>query len=125
MEKRCHAAQLAILHRNLDDAFLRRFKAEVYFPRPRAKQRQRPWREGFSPQAHVKADHERIAREHDLTGGAIINVISKISLAAIALGEQATGPGESAAEGAADSRESPISQGDIKEAIRSEISKNC
>ena len=73
----------------------------------------------------MKADHERIAREHDLTGGAIINVISKISLAAIALGEQATGPGESAAEGAADSRESPISQGDIKEAIRSEISKNC
>ena len=83
------------LHRNLDDAFLRRFKVEVYFPQPRAKQRQRPWREGFSPQAHVKADHERIAAGHDLTGGAIINMIRGVSLAAIARAGQAGGPEES------------------------------
>ena len=71
------------LHRNLAEAFLLRFEAVVYFPPPR-------------PQ--VTANLERIAAGHDLTGGAMINVIR---------------------------RESPISQGDIKEAIRSEISKNC
>ena len=70
----------------------------VYFTPSAAEERLRLWREGFSPCAQVTADLERIAAGHDLTGGAIINVIR---------------------------RESPISQGDIKEAIRSEISKNC
>jgi hypothetical protein len=112
------------LHRNLDEAFLRRFEAVVYFPPPRAEERLRLWREGFSPCAQVTADLERIAAEHDLTGGAIINVIRKVSLAAIARGEQATGPEESAAEAAAGSGESPISHGDIEEAIRSERGKN-
>ena len=112
------------LHRNLDEAFLRRFEAVVYFPPPRAEERLRLWREGFSPCAEVTADLERIAAEHELTGGAIINVIRKVSLAAIARGEQATGPEESAAEAAAGSGESPISHGDIEEAIRSERGKN-
>ena len=104
------------LHRNLDEAFLRRFEAVVYFPPPRAEERLRLWREGFSPRAQVTADLERIAAEHDLTGGAIINVIRKVSLAAIARG------GLSNVDG--DSRASPISHGDIEEAIRSERGKN-
>ena len=106
------------LHRNLDEAFLRRFEAVVYFPPPRAEERLRLWREGFSPRADVKADLERIAREHELTGGAIINVIRKVSLAAIARG------GLTNRESEGDSGESPISQGDIEEAIRSERGKN-
>jgi SpoVK/Ycf46/Vps4 family AAA+-type ATPase len=104
------------LHRNLDEAFLRRFEAVVYFPPPRAEERLRLWREGFSPRAQITADLERIAAEHDLTGGAIINVIRKVSLAAIARG------GLSNVDG--DSRASPISHGDIEEAIRSERGKN-
>jgi SpoVK/Ycf46/Vps4 family AAA+-type ATPase len=103
------------LHRNLDEAFLRRFEAVVYFPPPRAEERLRLWREGFSPRAHVKADLERIARDHELTGGAIINVIRKVSLAAIARGLQTTDDGEQG--------EWPISQGDIEEAIRGECGK--
>jgi hypothetical protein len=59
-----------------------------------------------------------LAREHELTGGAIINVIRKVSLAAIARGGLANRESEG------DSGESPISQGDIEEAIRSERSKN-
>jgi SpoVK/Ycf46/Vps4 family AAA+-type ATPase len=106
------------LHRNLDEAFLRRFEAVVYFPPPRAEERLRLWREGFSPRADVKADLERLAREHELTGGAIINVIRKVSLAAIARG------GLTNRESEGDSGESPISQGDIEEAIRSERGKN-
>ena len=104
------------LHRNLDEAFLRRFEAVVYFPPPRAEERLRLWREGFSPRAQVSADLERIALEHDLTGGAIINVIRKVSLAAIARVGLANGEGGS--------RESLISHGDIEEAIRSERGKN-
>ena len=106
------------LHRNLDEAFLCRFEAVVYFPPLRAEERLRLWREGFSPRADVKADLERLAREHELTGGAIINVIRKVSLAAIAWGGQSHGEGEGG------SGESPISQGDIEEAIRSERAKN-
>ncbi len=64
------------------------------------------------------ADLKRIALEHDLTGGAIINVIHKVSLATIARGGQNHGEGEG------DSGESPISHGDIEEAIRSERVKN-
>ena len=86
------------LHRNLAEAFLLRFEAVVYFTPSAAEERLRLWNEGCSPWPQVTANLERIAAGHDLTGGAMINVIR---------------------------RESPISQGDIKEAIRSEISKNC
>ena len=72
------------LHRNVDEAFLRRFEAVVYFSPPRAAERLRLWQEGFSPRAHVKGGLECIAREHDLTAGAIINVIRKVSLVGIA-----------------------------------------
>ena len=113
------------LHRNLAEAFLLRFEAVVYFPPPRAEEHLVLWREGCSPWPQVTANLERIAAGHDLTGGAMVNVIRRVSLAAIARAGQARGPEESPVEGAADSRESPISQGDIKEAIRSEISKNC
>jgi hypothetical protein len=67
----------------------------------------RHWREGFSPQVQVTADFERIAHEHDLTGGAFINVIRKVSLAAITRGGQVTGPGE----GEGGNGEFPISHG--------------
>jgi hypothetical protein len=103
---------------------LRRFKAVVYFPPPRAEEHLRLWREGFSSCTQVTADLERIARDHELTGSAIINVTRKVSLAAIARGGKDTGPEESAAEAAAGSGESPISHGDIEEAIRSERGKN-
>jgi hypothetical protein len=68
----------------------------------------------------VTVDLERTSGDHDLTGGAIINVIRKVSLAAIARGGQNHGEGE----GEGDSGESPISHGDIEEAIRSERVKN-
>ena len=114
------------LHRNLDEAFLRRFEAVVYFPPPRAEERLRLWREGFSPRADVKADLERLAREHELTGGAIINVIRKVSLAAIARGGQ--GDREAVASEAAEDEgrrgDTLISETDIEEAIRSERGKN-
>lgn len=107
------------LHQHLDEAFLRRFESVVYFPPPRAEERIRLWQEGFSAKAHVEADLERIAREHEITGGAIMNVIRKVSLAAIAQGVKTNG-----ATRKGEHRPSIISERDIEEAIRSELSKN-
>jgi len=99
------------LHRNLAEALLCRFEAVVVFPPPRAEERLRRWAEGFSLRGHVKTDHEPIAREHGRTGGAIL----KVSLAAIA---RVCRPDEG------ETGESPISEVDGKEAIRSEPGNN-
>jgi SpoVK/Ycf46/Vps4 family AAA+-type ATPase len=127
------------LHQNLDEAFLRRFEAVVYFPPPRAEERLRLWREGFSTKARVTADLERIARQHDLSGGAIINVIRRVSLAAIARGAGAGGAGQARnarsaegmgiavgmerAEGSAIGEGGLIGDAEIEEAIRAERGK--
>ena len=99
------------LHRNLGEALLCRLEAVVLSPPPRAEERLRRWAEGFSRRGHMKTDHEPIAREHGLTGGAIL----KVSLAAIA---RMCRPDEG------ETRESPISEVDGKEAIRSEPGNN-
>jgi hypothetical protein len=92
---------------NLDDAFTRRFESVVYFPLPRPPERLRLWTQGFSPRARLDAglDLEAIARDYELAGGAIINVIRYVSLAAIADGER------------------PITRDDIVQGIRRELAK--
>ncbi len=71
---------------NLDEAFTRRFESITYFPLPRPEERLRLWRQGFSPKAELAPDLdlEKIAKEHALTGGAIMNVICYASLQALA-----------------------------------------
>jgi hypothetical protein len=92
---------------NLDDAFTRRFESVVYFPLPRPAERLRLWTQGFSPRARLEPglDLDAVAREHELAGGAIINVIRYVSLAAIADGERA------------------ITRDDIVQGIRRELAK--
>jgi hypothetical protein len=70
---------------NLDDAFARRFESIIYFPMPSPEERLRLWRQGFSAQSQLadSLDLERIAREHALAGGAIMNVIRYASLQAL------------------------------------------
>ncbi|MEZ4362937.1 MAG: ATP-binding protein [Kofleriaceae bacterium] len=96
------------LRDNLDDAFTRRFESIVYFPLPRPAERLRLWTRGFSPRARLSADVdlEAIARDHDLSGGAIMNVIRQVSLAAIADGERA------------------ISGADLAQGVRRELAKD-
>jgi hypothetical protein len=79
------------LRDNLDDAFTRRFESIVYFPVPRPPERLRLWTQGFPAKAKLdpSVDLDAIARDHDLSGGAIINVIRQVSLTAIAEGERA------------------------------------
>ncbi len=70
---------------NLDEAFARRFESIIYFPMPSPEERLRLWRQGFSPQAHLEdsLDLEKIAQEHTLSGGSIMNVIRYASLQAL------------------------------------------
>jgi SpoVK/Ycf46/Vps4 family AAA+-type ATPase len=70
---------------NMDEAFARRFESVIYFPMPRPEERLRLWRQGFSPQAELEPalDLEKLAQEHNLSGGAIMNVIRYASLQAL------------------------------------------
>jgi hypothetical protein len=74
---------------NLDSAFARRFESIVYFPLPRAEERLRLWRQGFSPRARLQdgVDLARIATDHALSGGAIMNVVRHASLQALDSGD--------------------------------------
>jgi AAA+ superfamily predicted ATPase len=70
---------------NLDDAFARRFESIIYFPIPRPEERLRLWQQGFSKQSQLEKalDLEKIAHEHVLAGGSIMNVIRYASLEAL------------------------------------------
>ena len=76
------------LRHNIDDAFLRRFQSVVAFPMPRAAERLRLWREAFPAAARLEAglDLERLARQHELSGGTIMNVVRYACLQAIGHG---------------------------------------
>jgi SpoVK/Ycf46/Vps4 family AAA+-type ATPase len=95
------------LRDNLDDAFTRRFESVVYFPLPRPVERLRLWSRGFSPRArlHRDVDLDALAREHELSGGSIMNVIRQVSLQAIAAGER------------------EITRDDLQQAVRRELAK--
>jgi histone H3/H4 len=93
------------LRENLDDAFMRRFESVVYFPVPRVEERLRLWRRAFSPRAKLEVDLEALARRHELSGGAIVNVVRRVSLAAIAEGERT------------------ITHDDVERAVRRELNK--
>jgi len=92
---------------NLDDAFARRFESTVYFPLPRPAERLRLWTRGFSTKARLAPDVDlgALARGHELSGASIMNVIRRVSLAAIAEDERA------------------ITEAHLLHAIRHELSK--
>ncbi|MDJ0768456.1 MAG: ATP-binding protein [Ilumatobacter sp.] len=72
----------------IDDAFNRRFQSVVHFPVPDAGARERLWRASLSPRSRLEdgADIGAIAREYELTGGAIMNVVRYVSLMALSEG---------------------------------------
>ena len=73
---------------NLDEAFLRRFEAMIFFPMPAENERLPIWESGFSTQAQLDDDIEleKLASEYDLTGGCIMNVVRYSSMQAIQRG---------------------------------------
>lgn len=75
---------------NIDEAFLRRFDAIIHFPMPQPAERLRLWQNGFSPACTLEPglDLPAIARQYELSGGHIVNVIQFSSLMALKRGEK-------------------------------------
>ncbi|MQP66380.1 AAA family ATPase [Niveispirillum sp. SYP-B3756] len=71
---------------HMDEAFTRRFQTSILFPMPDADARARLWLETFQDQTKRLAadvDLDRLAREHELAGGAILNVARTACLLAV------------------------------------------
>jgi hypothetical protein len=70
---------------NIDDAFLRRFHVVVHFAAPDAVQRARLWRGILGARVPMAddVDLDVLARDFELTGGQVINVVRHASLASV------------------------------------------
>lgn len=69
---------------NIDPAFLRRFESVIHFPVPGPAQRHGLWKQGFSRRSKLSGvELAALAREHELTGASIMNIIRDSSLAAL------------------------------------------
>jgi hypothetical protein len=79
------------LKANIDDAFARRFQSLVYFPMPDPGQRLQLWRGALEHTGRVGEDVDlpKLAREHELAGGAIANVVRYGAINALQAGRQA------------------------------------
>jgi hypothetical protein len=95
------------LRHHIDEAFLRRFQSVVPFALPRPPERLRLWREGFPAAVQLErgVDLGRIAQQHELSGGTIMNVVRWCCLRAVGRGDTC------------------IRAGDIDEGIRRELLK--
>ena len=70
---------------NIDQAFIRRFNAIVYFPMPGAHERCLIWQTTLPPKATLAADVDlpALAGKYELSGSAIVSVIHYASLQTI------------------------------------------
>ena len=76
------------MRNNVDEAFTRRLQSIIAFNKPQYKERVRLWEKAFSKECTPpsKEEIERIAQQHDLAGGSIINVVQYASLMALSKG---------------------------------------
>lgn len=81
------------LKANIDEAFARRFQSLVYFPMPDAEQRLRLWRGMTDGRCRITddVDLDALAQDHELSGGAIANVIRHAALCALRTDRDAIG----------------------------------
>jgi hypothetical protein len=80
------------LRSNLDEAFSRRFESIVSFPIPNAEQRLRLWDDNFRDKPYPLAadvDLAKLAREYEMSGGSIVNVLRYACLRAVTRAPQA------------------------------------
>lgn len=97
------------LRNNLDEAFARRFQTMLMFRMPGPDQRQRLWSDCFAGKPFALApdvDLERLARDHELSGGSIINVLRYACLKAV------------------DRQPAQILMADLQEGVRREMHKD-
>jgi AAA+ superfamily predicted ATPase len=73
------------LKANIDDAFARRFQSMIYFPVPTIEQRMLLWEKTFSGAVPLSPDVKwaEIARQYEISGGGIINVLQYCALMAV------------------------------------------
>jgi hypothetical protein len=92
---------------SLDEGFTRRFQAFIHFPLPRRDERLRLWRNSFSPTLPPEpaVDMAGLAAAHEISGGAITNVVRYATL--MALNQHRT----------------TVALGDIVNGIRKELQK--
>ena len=78
------------LRGNLDEAFARRFQSLVYFPIPDAEQRLRLWKGMLCHTGRLAEDVDlpALAEAHELSGGAIANVVRSAAITALQSGRQ-------------------------------------
>jgi hypothetical protein len=75
------------LRSQIDEAFARRFQSMIHFPMPPFAQRLRLWEDHFRDKPYRLApdvDLPAIARDHELSGGSIVNVLRYVCLQAVA-----------------------------------------
>ncbi|MEP5340732.1 MAG: ATP-binding protein [Algibacter sp.] len=70
---------------NIDEAFTRRFQSMVAFNMPGVEERYKLWEQSFSTKLPLDAtiDMWAIAEKYELSGGAMINVVRKVTLRAV------------------------------------------
>lgn len=73
------------LRSNMDEAFSRRFQSIIHFNMPSVEERYQLWKKAFSGPCslHPDIDIYKLAEDHVLAGGAIINVLRYCALSAI------------------------------------------
>ncbi len=84
------------LKANIDEAFARRFQSLVHFPMPDADQRLRLWSGMLAPTGRLSGDVDlaALAEAHELSGGAIANVVRAAAISALQRGRQTIGTGD-------------------------------
>ncbi len=74
------------LRSHLDEAFARRFQSMIHFPIPGVEQRRRLWDDNFKNKPYRLApdvDLHKLARDYEISGGSIINVLQYACLKAV------------------------------------------
>lgn len=73
------------LRANMDEAFTRRFQSIIHFAMPSAEERYQLWQNAFAGTCTLdpEIDLYKIAEEHEIAGGAIINVLRYCALSAV------------------------------------------
>jgi len=74
---------------NIDEAFVRRFQAIIHFPMPNADERLILWKNAFPNQVRLdnSIDLRQIARDYELSGASIMNVVQYCCLEYLAAGK--------------------------------------
>lgn len=75
---------------NIDDAFARRFQSHIYFPLPKYEERLKLWSQTIPQNAALEPciDIQKIAKQYELSGAHIVNIIQYACLQSLSRGEE-------------------------------------